>query len=83
MGKQPRNGDKERIRTLPIPQVKALEGLMREFKSGKVRHAIVVYEKEGEPMYSPLTSSEFCKLGWLLFTAMQALSVEEAGVDME
>jgi hypothetical protein len=75
------SGDK--ITVLYTPEQKALKEFVEDFQSGDIEHAVVIYEKNGEPMYRPFTNSEFGKFGWLLFTTMQTMAIEEAEMLMK
>ena len=67
-----------------VPIKKGLENLKKikkDLEDGKIEHAIVLYRRDGEDYYMPLTDSSYETFGWMMQKAMIAMAVEDDAVN--
>lgn len=68
------------------PVKKGLENLgkvKKDLENGKIEHAVILYRRDGEDYYIPLTESPYETFGWMMQKAMIAMAVEDEGVEEE
>lgn len=61
----------------PIRKVPDIQALLDEIATGQVELAALVYRRQGEPCWQPLTDSYFSDYGWLFFSAAVSCIGEE------
>ena len=63
-----------------------LEKIRKGLEDGKIEHAVVLYRRDDEDYYMPLTDSPYETFGWMMQKAIIAMAVEDdeiGGMDNE
>ena len=65
--------------------LESLENIKKGLEDGKIEHAIVLYKRDDEDYYLPLTDSSYETFGWMMQKAIIAMVEDDEidGVDNE
>lgn len=58
-----------------------LEKIKKYLEDGNMEHAVILYRRDDEDYYMPLTDSSYETLGWMMQKAILAMTVEDEGMD--
>ena len=60
-----------------------LKKVQADLEEGSLDHAIVLYRRDGDDYYLPLTDSTYETFGWMMQKTIVAMSVEDEGTEQE
>jgi len=63
--------------------LKNLEKIKKDLEEGNIEHAVVLYRRDDEDYYLPLTDSSYETFGWMMQKAIVTMVEDDDGMDDE
>jgi hypothetical protein len=60
-----------------------LKKVQTDLEEGSLDHAIILYRRDGDDYYLPLTDSTYETFGWMMQKTIVAMAVEDEGIEQE